>query len=78
FSATKISSSVTGTTTVSGITGTTGITPSTGTTFNYVSLLKVYDYLWKISSQTQGTYQITVDLGDGVTHQLNVSLKAIK
>ena len=75
FSATKISSSVTGTTTIA---GTAGTTASTGTTFSYVPLLKIYDYLWKVSNQTQGTYQITVGLGDGVTHQLNVSLKALK
>jgi hypothetical protein len=75
FSATKISSSVAGTTTIS---GTAGTSPNTGTTFNYVALLKVYDYLWKVSNQTQGTYQITVNLGDGVSHLINVSLKALK
>ncbi|HXJ21852.1 MAG TPA: HYR domain-containing protein [Polyangia bacterium] len=76
FSATKISSSVvSGTTTIA---GTAGTTASTGTTFNYVPLLKVYDFLWKVSNQTQGTYQINVSLGDGVPHQLNVSLKALK
>jgi alpha-tubulin suppressor-like RCC1 family protein len=75
FSATKTSSSVAGTTAIS---GTTGTSPSAGTTFNYLSPLKLYDYLWRVSNQTQGTYQIGVNLGDGVSHQLNVSLKALK
>jgi hypothetical protein len=49
-----------------------------GMTFTYLSSLNMYRYRWKTTDQTQGTYQMTADLGDGVVHQVNVSLKAPK
>jgi protocatechuate 3,4-dioxygenase beta subunit len=45
-------------------------------TFKYRPAQKIYGYRWKTSDQTQGTYQLQADLGDGVLHQVNVSLKA--
>jgi hypothetical protein len=47
----------------------------TDMTFKYRSLLKWYACRWKTSNQTQGTFQLRADLGDGVTHQINVSIK---
>jgi hypothetical protein len=47
----------------------------TGLTFKYDAAAKSYVYRWKTSDQTQGTFQLRADLGDGVVHQLNVSLK---
>jgi hypothetical protein len=44
--------------------------------FKYRPLLKFYAYRWKTRDQAQGTYQLRADLGDGVTHQVNVSLRA--
>jgi hypothetical protein len=46
--------------------------------FKYRSLLKWYAYRWKTSNQTQGTYRLEAVLGDGVTHQINVSIKGAK
>jgi alpha-tubulin suppressor-like RCC1 family protein len=46
--------------------------------FKYRALFKWYAYRWKTSNQTQGTYRLEAVLGDGVTHQINVSLKAAK
>jgi hypothetical protein len=43
--------------------------------FKYRALLRWYAYRWKTSNQTQGTYRLEAVLGDGVTHQINVSLK---
>ncbi|HXI58716.1 MAG TPA: PxKF domain-containing protein, partial [Polyangia bacterium] len=37
---------------------------------------KIYDYRWKTRGQTPGTYQLRAELGDGVSHQVEVSLKA--
>jgi hypothetical protein len=71
FSFTKLSSTVQGTYDV--VSDETEA--DTDTTFKYRPLLKWYAYRWKTSNQTQGTYQLKVDLGDGVTHQINVSLK---
>jgi alpha-tubulin suppressor-like RCC1 family protein len=50
----------------------------TGTTFIYRPLLQWYAYRWKTSNQTQGTYQLQANLGDGVVHQITVSLKTAK
>jgi hypothetical protein len=47
----------------------------TGMVFKYRGFFKWYAYRWKTSNQTQGTYQLRADLGDGVTHQINVSLR---
>jgi hypothetical protein len=44
--------------------------------FKYRPLLKWYAYRWKTRDQTQGTYRLTADLGDGVVHQIDVSLAA--
>jgi hypothetical protein len=44
--------------------------------FKYRSLLKWYAYRWKTRDQTQGTYRLTAELGDGVVHQIDVSLAA--
>ena len=49
-----------------------------GMTFTYQPGLKMYRYRWKTTDQTQGTYQLRADLGDGVVHQVNVSLKSSK
>jgi hypothetical protein len=43
--------------------------------FKYKSSLGGYVYRWKTRDQAQGTYRLSVDLGDGVTHQVNVALK---
>jgi len=43
--------------------------------FKYRPLFKLYAYRWKTRDQTQGTYRLTATLGDGVVHQINVSLK---
>jgi hypothetical protein len=43
--------------------------------FKYRPLLQFYAYRWKTRDQTQGTFQLKADLGDGVLHQINVSLK---
>jgi len=44
--------------------------------FKYRPAKQLYGYRWKTRGGTQGTYQLRADLGDGVTHQVNVSLKA--
>ena len=44
--------------------------------FKYRSAQKVYAYRWKTRDQAQGTYRLRVDLGDGVVHQVDVSLKS--
>jgi len=46
--------------------------------FKYSAALKSYAYRWKTTDQTQGTYQLKAELGDGVVHQINVSLRAAK
>jgi hypothetical protein len=69
---TKISSAIQGTTT-----DTSDETDDdTGFAFLYRPVLHWYAYRWKTRDQTQGTYQLRADLGDGVTHQVNVSLKS--
>jgi hypothetical protein len=44
--------------------------------FKYRKEKGFYAYRWKTKDQTQGTYQLRADLGDGVVHQVKVSLKA--
>jgi hypothetical protein len=69
---TKVSSSVLGTNTdVSDET-----VSDTNLTFKYNPISKVYYYRWRTSDETQGTYQLRADLGDGVVHQVNVSLRS--
>jgi len=43
--------------------------------FKYKPSKKLYVYRWKTRSETRGTYQLRADLGDGVVHQVNVSLR---
>jgi hypothetical protein len=50
----------------------------TDMTFKYRSSQRLYIYRWKTRDKTQGTYLLRADLGDGVTHQINVSLKTAK
>ncbi|HXI60656.1 MAG TPA: HYR domain-containing protein, partial [Polyangia bacterium] len=69
---TKISNTVSGTT----IDTSDEDTDDTDFIFKFRSGLKIYAYRWKTSNQTQGTYQLKADLGDGVVHQVNVSLKS--
>jgi hypothetical protein len=47
----------------------------TNFTFAFRPLLKFYAYRWKTRDQSQGTFRLTADLGDGVVHQVNVSLR---
>jgi alpha-tubulin suppressor-like RCC1 family protein len=46
----------------------------TNLTFVYRPLLRSYAYRWRTRDQSQGTYQLRAELGDGVVHQVNVSL----
>jgi alpha-tubulin suppressor-like RCC1 family protein len=71
---TKISSSVQGTTEDAS----DETVADTDFVFQYRPALKWYAYRWKTTDQTQGTYQLKADLGDGVVHQINVSLRAAK
>jgi len=72
FSATKVSDAVQGT-----VEGTSDETvDDTDFIFKYRSALKLYAYRWKTRDQTKGTYLLKADLGDGVPHQIKVSLKA--
>jgi len=43
--------------------------------FKYRKAKGIYGYRWKTSNQTKGTYLLRADLGDGVTHEIKVSLK---
>jgi hypothetical protein len=43
--------------------------------FKFRPTFKFYAYRWRTRDQTQGTYQLKADLGDGVVHQVSVSLK---
>ncbi|HEY2899881.1 MAG TPA: HYR domain-containing protein [Polyangia bacterium] len=72
FAFTKISSSIQGT--ANDVSDET--VSDTGLTFIYRPLLSWYAYRWKTADQTQGTYRLNADLGDGVVHQINVSLRA--
>ena len=71
---TKLSGSITGTTSCAS----SETTDDSGMVFKYNAAAKVYLYRWKTSNQTQGTYQLRADLGDGVVHQISVSLRAGK
>jgi HYR domain len=68
---TKLSTTIQGTT----LDTSTDTVADTGLTFHYDPTAKNYVYRWKTSDQTQGTFQLKADLGDGVVHQINVSLK---
>jgi hypothetical protein len=43
--------------------------------FKYRKGKGIYGYRWKTRGESQGTYRLRADLGDGVTHEVNVSLK---
>ena len=44
--------------------------------FKYRKAKGLYGYRWKTRGEAQGTYRLSADLGDGVVHEVNVSLKA--
>ncbi len=46
--------------------------------FKYRTGKGIYGYRWKTSNRTKGTYELRADLGDGVVHKINVSLKAAR
>ena len=71
FQATKISNAVQGTTEVTS----DETVDDTDFIFDYRPLLNNYVYRWRTRDQTQGTYRLTATLGDGVVHQINVSLR---
>jgi hypothetical protein len=74
LTATKISNAVQGT-----VEDTSDETQAdTDFVFKYRPVFKWYAYRWKTSDQTQGTYRLTADLGDGVPHVVTVSLKAAR
>ncbi|HEY2902235.1 MAG TPA: HYR domain-containing protein [Polyangia bacterium] len=68
---TKISNTVQGTTVDTG----DETVDDTDFTFKFRQGMQFYAYRWKSRDQTQGTFQLRADLGDGVVHQVNVSLK---
>jgi hypothetical protein len=70
-SATKISSAVPGTVPSEGET----VPGETDLTFEYDRVEGVYKYLWRTQGLTPGTYRLRADLGDGVVHEVNVSLR---
>ena len=43
--------------------------------FKYRPILKWYVYRWRTRDQARGTYRLRADLGDGVIHQVDVSLR---
>jgi len=43
--------------------------------FKYRKAKGIYGYRWKTSGGSPGTYRLRADLGDGVAHEVNVSLK---
>jgi hypothetical protein len=47
----------------------------TDMTFRYRKAKGIYGYRWKTRGEVEGTYRLRADLGDGVTHEVDVSLK---
>jgi hypothetical protein len=43
--------------------------------FYYGRLLRAYWYLWRTRGLGRGTYRLRADLGDGVVHEVNLSLR---
>jgi hypothetical protein len=43
--------------------------------FKYRKAKGIYGYRWKTRGETKGTFRLTADLGDAVTHTINVSLR---
>jgi hypothetical protein len=48
--------------------------PTTGDLFRYDGTSQ-YIYNWGTKGLTAGTYQLRIDLGDGVSRTVNISLK---
>jgi len=48
--------------------------PTSGDLFRYDGISQ-YIYNWGTKGLTAGTYQLRIELGDGVTHTVNISLK---
>ena len=46
--------------------------------FKYRKAKGIYGYRWKTSNQAPGTFELRADLGDGVMHKVNLSLKRPK
>ncbi|MCX6396057.1 MAG: PxKF domain-containing protein [Propionibacteriales bacterium] len=69
FSATKVSSSISG----DDLETLPSTTPSTGTVFAISA--GVYQYNWSTKGLASGTYRIKVTLDNGATYSVNVSLK---
>jgi hypothetical protein len=44
--------------------------------FKYRKAKGLYGYRWKTRGESAGTYRLAADLGDGVTHEVDVSLRA--
>ena len=71
FSYAKMSLGVTGTV----LENPTLPAPTAGKAFQYDPATGQYQYNWSTKGLTAGTYQVSVDLGDGVTHRTLVSLR---
>jgi hypothetical protein len=71
FSATQVSSSV------SGLVNKTGSTskPTSGNLFRYDPTTGQYVYNWGTKGLSSGTYQLQIDLGDGVSRTVSVQLR---
>jgi probable HAF family extracellular repeat protein len=54
---------------------TTTVSASTGNLFRYDTTTRQYMYNWSTKGLTTGTYQLKIDLVDGTTHTVSVSLK---
>jgi hypothetical protein len=67
----KISNSVLG----SEVEAASNVTATTGNLFRYTSTNNQYIFNWGTSGQTAGTYQLRIDMPDGVKRTVNVSLK---
>jgi len=74
LSVTRVSSAIEGTT----VDTSDETDDDTDFIFRFRPGVKFYAYRWKTTNQTQGTYQLKADLGDGVAHQVNVSLKGAR
>jgi alpha-tubulin suppressor-like RCC1 family protein len=46
--------------------------------FRYRKAKGIYGYRWKTRGETQGTYRLRAELGDGVIHEIDVSLRKAK
>ena len=44
--------------------------------FKFRKAKGLYAYRWKTRGEAQGTYRLRADLGDGVAHEVDVSLRA--